>query len=109
MMGGGGGFGGWHTASSGILFVPFFLGVVVLFYDSRLKWAWGLMWIGLAIIAIEILSRVRFQMSMKTTYLLILIGLFGAGVGLMIRSYREPSSKLDALGQDTSPKKPPAS
>ena len=31
----------------GIVFVPFFLGLVALFYHAKLCWAWGLMWTGL--------------------------------------------------------------
>ncbi len=91
MFGGGQGMGGWQSASAGILFVPFFVGVVSLFYDSHMKWAWGLMWLGLAVIAIEILSRIRFQMPIKATYLLEMLALIAAGTGLMIRSYREGS------------------
>lgn len=73
----------------GILFVPFVIGVTALFYDSRMKWAWWLMWIGVAVIAIEILSRIRFRMDVKTTHLLGMMLLLGAGVGLMLRSYRD--------------------
>lgn len=100
MLIGGGRMGGWQTASMGILFVPFFLGVVSLFYDSRMKWAWGLLWVGLAVIAIEILSRIRFQMSMKTTYLLGILALIAAGMGLMIRSYRDEEIALGASSNE---------
>lgn len=84
------GHGGyWDTTSTGLLFVPFFLGVVVLFYDARLRWGWVLMYLGIGILAIEILSRIQFLFQMKTTHLLLMIVLFAAGVGLMLRSYRE--------------------
>lgn len=73
----------------GIIFVPFFLGVLALFYDSKQSWAWWLMWLGLAVIAVEILSRIRFVMDTKTTHLLGMFVLFAAGSALMIRSYRE--------------------
>ena len=85
----GAGGGLWETTSLGILFVPFFLGVLALFYDARMKWAWGLMWFGVAVLVIEILSRIRFFLNMKTTHLLGMMVLFAAGAALMIRSYRD--------------------
>jgi len=83
-----GGGGLWETTSMGILFVPFFIGVIALFYDAKMNWAWWLTGLGLAVLAIEIFSRIRFVMSMKTTHLLGMIVLFAAGAGLMLRSYR---------------------
>lgn len=81
--------GSFQTTSMGLIFVPFFLGVVALFYDAKWKWAWGLMYVGLGIISIEILSHIRFIMHMKSSHLLLLIVLFGAGVAMMLRSYKE--------------------
>ncbi len=92
--------GYWETTSTGIIFVPFFLGVVVLFYDARLWWGWSLTYLGIAIVAIEILSRIQFLFQMKTTHLLGMIVLFAAGLGLMLRSYRD-----DGPGKDQAEKK----
>lgn len=86
-LGGRGGRGMWETTSMGIIFVPFLAGIVVLFYDSAKKWAWWLAGIGLAVICIEILSRVRFVLNMKTTSLLLVLGMVAAGAGLLARSY----------------------
>ncbi|NLF72028.1 MAG: hypothetical protein GX575_23595 [Candidatus Anammoximicrobium sp.] len=105
------GGGLWETTSMGLLFVPFFLGVLALFYDSRLKWAWGLMWFGVAVLVIEILSRIRFFLNMKTTHLLGMIVLFAAGAALMIRSYRDEGTNQGAAAPtdaDPSPDKPSA-
>lgn len=88
----------FQTTSMGLIFVPFFLGVVALFYESKWKWAWGLMYVGLGIISIEILSHIRFMMHMKSSHFLLLIVLFGAGVAMMLRSYKESR-------RDTSPSK----
>lgn len=95
MMGGhrGGGRGMWETTSMGILFVPLLMGVVTLFYDASKKWGWWLVYFGIAVLAIEILSRVRFVMSSKLTLLLGILVLLAAGVGLMLRSYREQKSR----------------
>jgi hypothetical protein len=94
-------FGWWGTTTStGFLFLPFAIGVIALFYDARKTWAWGLMYLGLAIIVIEILSRVRFMMQMKTSHLLLLITVFAAGVGLMLQSLRDEAG--DPEPDDTS-------
>jgi hypothetical protein len=87
--------GYWETTSMAIIFVPFFLGVVVLFYDARLWWGWVLTYLGIGILAIEILSRIQFLFQMKTTHLLGMIVLFAAGVGLMLRSYRDDRPSED--------------
>jgi uncharacterized protein len=84
-----GGQGGYQTVSLGLLFVPFFLGVIALFVDAKQTWAWVLTWFGLAILAVEILSRIRFFMEMKLSHLLLLIALMAAGCGLIFRSLRD--------------------
>ncbi|MCA9187429.1 MAG: hypothetical protein R3E01_01550 [Pirellulaceae bacterium] len=84
---GGGELGAIRTTSMGILFVPFFVGVVALFFDARMAWAWGLTIIGLAILIIEILSSISFHLSGKLTHFLLMIGLLASGTGLMLRSY----------------------
>lgn len=87
MLGGGGAGGGWRTTSMGIVFVPFLAGTIALFANARWTWAWVLMWTGLAIIVVEILSRIRFLMTMKASHLLLMMVAFAAVAGLMIRSY----------------------
>jgi hypothetical protein len=88
MMGARGGLFGGTTTSMGVLFVPFIIAVIALFYDAEQTWAWWLFWIGLVIVVIEVLSSLRFHTSMKLSTLMLFLGLFGAGVGLMLRSYR---------------------
>jgi hypothetical protein len=75
--------------STGIVFAPIFLGLVLLFYDAKLKWGWALFYIGLALIMIEILSRIRFQMGMPVSNLLLMLGMVAAGIGMMLRSFRD--------------------
>lgn len=84
------GMGGglYGTASMGIIFVPFFLGVLALFYDARPSWAWYLMWSGLGVLVIEILSKLNFFFNVRASHLILLLGLFAAGAGMMLRSYR---------------------
>ena len=91
--------GMWETTSMGIIFVPFLAGVLILFYDASKRWAWWLAGLGLAVICVEILSRVRFVLNMKTTSLLLVLGMVAAGAGLLARSYvvgsRVPSKTED--------------
>ncbi len=75
------------TTSMGIIFVPFFLGISVLFFDAERRWAWWLAGLGLLVIIIEILSRVRFVLDVKTTHLLMILTMIAAGAGLLARSY----------------------
>jgi hypothetical protein len=87
--GGGGGRGMAETTSMGVLFLPFLISTIALFVDAKMKWAWGLLWIGISILVIEVLSRIRFGLEMKLSHLLIMFVTFAAGAGLMIRSYRD--------------------
>lgn len=84
----GGGLFGGTTTSMGVIFVPFIVAVIALFYDARQKWAWPLFWVGLLIVAVEVLSSLRFNTSMKLSTLMLMLGMFAAGVGMMLRSYR---------------------
>lgn len=81
--------GGMQTTSMGLIFVPFFLGVVALFYDASKNWAWWLMWFGVSIIGIEILSKIHFYMNVKTTHFMLMVICFAAGCAFMLRSYKQ--------------------
>lgn len=95
-----------QTTSMGVIFLPFMIGVIALFYDASKKWAWWLLYLGVAIVAVEILSHLRFQMSVKTSHLMLMLGMFAAGIGLMLRSYRDANQTIEkatseALGVNT--------
>jgi len=83
---------GQQAMSTGIVFAPIFIGLVMLFYDARMKWGWALFYVGLAIIIIEILSRIQFLMTMRTSNLLLMLGMIAAGIGMMLRSFRDLSA-----------------
>jgi hypothetical protein len=80
---------GMPAMSTGVVFVPIFVGLVLLFYDARWKSGWALFYVGLALIVIEILSRIQFLMSMRTSSLLLMMGMVAAGIGMMLRSFRD--------------------
>ncbi len=92
LMGRQGNHGGLgETTSMGIIFVPFVIAVIALFYDAQKKWGWWLLYVSIAIIGVEVLSRIRFFMNAKLTHLLAMMVLFAAGVGLVLRSLRDQS------------------
>ena len=84
----------------GIVFLPFFVGIVALLYNAKKGWAWDVTWISIAILIIEMLSRLRFLMNMKTSHLMIMLVTFAAGAGLMLRSYRDKSLATEKSEQE---------
>lgn len=82
------GFHGFHYASNIIVFVPFLIGVMALFYDASKRWAWWLTGGGLTFICIEIVSGLHWWFFMKATHFLLLIVLLGAGLALVLKSFR---------------------
>lgn len=82
----------YQTTSMGILFVPFFIGVVLLFYNHKMLIGRALTVLGLGILVVEIMSRIRFIMHMKSSHLLLMTIAFAAGLGLILRSFRDEGS-----------------
>jgi hypothetical protein len=96
-MMGRGGRGLGQTTSMGVILVPLFAGVVALFMDSTKKWAWGLTWIGLFILVVEILSNFRFHFNVKGSHAILLLVMIAGGIGLMLRSYLLDRSRQDPI------------
>ena len=95
ISGGFGGFGG--TGSMGVLFLPLLIGVAILFYDAKKLAGWVLSFLGIAIIGIEVLSRMRFFFDLKLSHLLMMLVGFAAGIGMIFRSLRaDPAEPDDA-------------
>lgn len=90
-----GAIGPWQTASMGIIFIPFVCGVIALFVDASKSWAWYLTYFGIFVLVVEILSRLQFVFSMKTSHLLLMLGAFAVGTGMMFRSYRALPTDLE--------------
>ena len=92
--------GGWETTSRGAIFAPLLLGVALLFYDARLKIGWGLLWVGLTVVVVEILSRLQFMFSMKTSHLILILAMTAAGLGLMLRGLKEDKAAVRRKTED---------
>jgi len=88
-LGGRGGGGVGRTTSMGIIFVPMFIGLIMLFNNARKMTGWIILLIGLAILVIEILSMLIFTYEFKLTDLIIMMVLTAAGLGFMLNSYRD--------------------
>lgn len=97
---GGGGHGG-STISYGLLFVPFVISVIALFYDASKKWAWFLFFASIVLLAIEFLSGMRPRFSMKSSHLLLLMALFCAGIAMIMRSFRDYGDILSEIKSET--------
>ena len=69
----------------GVVFLPFLIGVGVLFYDSSKKWGWWLAGLGLAMLVVEMVSRIHFRMEIKSSTFLLMFCLIAAGAGLVTR------------------------
>lgn len=85
--------GGWVSGlaggrSSGIVFLPLLVGAIGLFYDAKKIWPWIVAGIGVAIIAIEVLSSLNFWFNLKLSHFLIMLISFSAGIGLVLRSLK---------------------
>lgn len=84
---GGRGGGLMETTSMGIVLVPLFIGIIVLFFDVRKTWGWVLVGLGVIILGVEVVSRFRPVMAIKGTHLFLLIIMMAGGLGLMLRGY----------------------
>jgi len=76
---------GMETTSMGVIFLPFLIGVGVLFYDSTKKLGWWLAGLGLMMLVVEMVSRIHFRMEIKSSTFLLMFGLIAAGAGLTTR------------------------
>ena len=90
-FGGRGGGGMGETTSMAIILVPLFIGVIGLFFDANQKWAWALTLIGVLILSVEIVSRMRPHFNVKASHAVLMLVMIAGGLGLMLRAYIEDS------------------
>ncbi len=86
---GGGGylfnFGGFHLPN-GTIFIPLFIGIVMLFLMDRKIFGWIVLAVGLVIILAAVLMSVQMRWRTTNAYMFVLMfGLTAAGGGLVIR------------------------
>ena len=84
------------TTSTGIIFIPFIIGVVAIAYNTKAIWPRFLTGAGILMLIVEMFSRIRFLFNIKTSSLLLMLGLFAVGIGLTLRGwfvYRDNQSR----------------
>ena len=94
------------TLSNTLVFTPFFLGVGVMFYAAKKKWAWVLTGFGIVFFILEIISRTRFQMNIKVSHMLLLLLMMASGTGLILRSYFQLKNSATSPKQNKIENKP---
>jgi len=83
------GLGGMGV-TSGIILIPFIIGVVIIFYDSQRWYGWLLAGGSLLALVVGVIANVRFRFENMSAFdiLVILVLLFG-GIGLVMAGVRD--------------------
>ena len=80
-------WGWWGQSTFGLTLIPLILGIGLLFFDGRSIAGWLLAGAGVVIILAGILANVQIHLRTTSLFdLLLMFGLFAAGLGLIARS-----------------------
>jgi hypothetical protein len=76
--------------TSGMVMIPFIIGVAIIFYDSEKWYGWLLAVGSLVALVIGAIASVEFRFERMTAFefIVVLVLLFG-GIGLVVRSVRD--------------------
>lgn len=86
-----GGHGGWFgfRGSSGLLLIPIFIGIAMLFFNGKSFFGWVLAVGGVIAILAGVIARMNIYFKPASLVeTLIMIGLMAAGVGLVAKGIR---------------------
>ncbi|MEJ2053698.1 MAG: hypothetical protein P8X42_07235 [Calditrichaceae bacterium] len=93
-------FGGTYGVTSGMIMIPFILGVGIIFYNSKNIVGWMLAVLSLVALIFGVISSIHFHMrSMSAFDLIVILVLFVGGAGLLLRSLRD-MKKAEAVEKD---------
>lgn len=83
---------GGFNVTGGMILIPFIIGTGIIFYDATKWYGWVLAGGSLLALVIGAIASVRFSFEGMTAFdlIVILVLLFG-GIGLVLRSVKEPS------------------
>ncbi len=85
-------FGGWNM-TTGMIFIPFLIGIGFLFYNSRNWIGWLLTCGSLVALIFGVLANLNVHMQRMSAFdLITILVLFVGGLGLLLRSLRSASS-----------------
>ena len=81
---------GGVSVTSGVILLPFIIGVVIIFYDSEKWYGWLLAGGSLLAMIVGVIANVRFRFENMSAFeiLVILVLLFG-GIGLVLAGVRD--------------------
>jgi hypothetical protein len=80
---------GGMNLTSGFILVPFLIGVIMLFANPKNIFGWLLTFGSIALLIIGVITSINFTMvGMSALDIIIILGLLGAGIGLIFSSFR---------------------
>jgi len=80
---------GSFNLTTGMLLIPFIIGVAMIFYDSKNILGWVLMVASVIALVFGVLRSVRFALTGMSAFdLLLILALFASGLGLFLNSLR---------------------
>lgn len=86
--------GSQFGVTSGMILIPFIVGVSVVFYDYKRVWGWLLAGISLAAMVIGVITSIRFVFRPMSSFeLIVMLVLIAGGMGMMIAKKQKTSGK----------------
>lgn len=76
--------------NSGMILIPFIIGIVIIFYDSDKWYGWFIAGASLLALIVGVIASIRFSFSGMSAFevILILVLLFG-GIGMVLAAVRD--------------------
>ena len=89
-------FGSQMSITSGIIMIPFMLGVGIVFYNSKNVIGWFLAGGSLIALVFGVISSIRFTFSRMSAFdLIVILVLAVGGLGIVLRSFRSADLKRE--------------
>jgi hypothetical protein len=83
-------FGGMYSITTGMIMIPFLIGVAIVFYNSRNILGWVLAGGSLVALIFGVIASIHFNFrSMSAFDLIVILVLAFGGLGLFLRSLRD--------------------
>lgn len=91
-------FGQGMSITTGMVILPFIIGIVMVFFDAKSKLAWLLSLGSLTALIVGVISSIQFHFkSMSAFELIVILVLAFGGLGLFLRSLKDaPTSDTQA-------------
>jgi len=84
---------GGMNITSGMVLIPFMIGIAMVFYDSKNYFGWVLAIGSVLALVFGVIATTRFTLSGMSLFdLLMILVLFFGGLGLLLNSLRDPEN-----------------